>query len=104
VITELLLHKALLVSLIHCGGAGAARIRINLAEPELVQQRDAAPKSAAPRAVALTYTYRSITKIIVASSVAELEPHHLVGAGAVTRCGSGSESDGSDSDNGIEHG
>jgi hypothetical protein len=24
------------------------------------------------------------------TSVAELEPHHLVGAGAVTRCGSGS--------------
>jgi hypothetical protein len=30
------------------------------------------------------------------------EPHLLVGAGAVTRCGSGS--DGSGSDNGIYHG
>jgi hypothetical protein len=30
------------------------------------------------------------------------EPHHLVGAGAVTQCGSGS--DGSGSDNGIYHG
>jgi hypothetical protein len=30
------------------------------------------------------------------------EPHHLVGAGAVTRCGS--SSDGSDSDNGSKHG
>jgi hypothetical protein len=28
-----------------------------------------------------------------------MEPHHLVGAGAVTRCGSGSGSD-----NGINHG
>jgi hypothetical protein len=32
------------------------------------------------------------------------ELHHLVGAGAVTRCGFGSGSDGSGSDNGINHG
>jgi hypothetical protein len=32
------------------------------------------------------------------SSIAEPEPHHLVGAGAVTLCG------GSGSDNGIQHG
>jgi hypothetical protein len=35
----------------------------------------------------------------VLNSVAEPEPHLLVGAGAVTRCGSG----GSGSDNGIKH-
>jgi hypothetical protein len=42
-------------------------------------------------------------KLIVSvhCSVAEPEPHLLVGAGAVTRCGSGS--DGSSSDNGIKH-
>jgi hypothetical protein len=32
------------------------------------------------------------------------EPHLLVGAGAVTRCGSGSGSDGSGSNTGIKHG
>jgi hypothetical protein len=37
---------------------------------------------------------------VARASVAEPEPHHL--AGAVTRCGSGS--DGSGSDNGIYHG
>jgi hypothetical protein len=31
------------------------------------------------------------------------EPHLLVGAGTVTRCGSGSGSDGSGSNNGITH-
>jgi hypothetical protein len=35
------------------------------------------------------------------TSVAEPDPHHLVGAGVVKRCGSGS--DASDSDNGIKH-
>jgi hypothetical protein len=35
--------------------------------------------------------------ILIITSVAELEPHHLVGAAAVTRCGSGS-------DNGIFNG
>jgi hypothetical protein len=35
-------------------------------------------------------------------SVAEPEPHLLIGAGAVTQCGFGS--DGSGSDNGIKHG
>jgi hypothetical protein len=39
--------------------------------------------------------------ICLFSSVAEPEPHLLVGAGVVTRCGSGS--DGSGSDNGITH-
>jgi hypothetical protein len=39
---------------------------------------------------------------VLPNSVAEPEPHLLVGAGAVTRCGSGS--DGLGSDNGIEHG
>jgi hypothetical protein len=39
------------------------------------------------------------------SSVAEPEPHLLVGAGAVTQCGSGgSDSDSSSSDNSIKHG
>jgi hypothetical protein len=40
--------------------------------------------------------------IVFSSCVAEPEPHHLAGGGAVTRCGSGS--DGSGSDNGIKHG
>jgi hypothetical protein len=42
--------------------------------------------------------------VCLLTSVAEpeLEPHHLVGAGAVKRCGSGS--DGSDSDDGIHYG
>jgi hypothetical protein len=35
--------------------------------------------------------------LVAFSSVAEPEPHHLVGAGAVTRCGSGSN-------NGAKHG
>jgi hypothetical protein len=38
----------------------------------------------------------------LSSSVAEPEPHHMVGVGAVTQCGSGS--DGSSSVNGIKHG
>jgi hypothetical protein len=47
-----------------------------------------------------------VASISVLRSRSRKEPHHLVGAGAVTRCGSnsGSGSDGSDSDNGIEHG
>jgi hypothetical protein len=40
----------------------------------------------------------------VESSVVEPESHHLVGAGAVTRCGSSSGSERSGSDNGIYHG
>jgi hypothetical protein len=39
----------------------------------------------------------NLKKRFSAASVAEPEPHHFVGAGAVTRCGSGS-------DNGIKHG
>jgi hypothetical protein len=41
---------------------------------------------------------------VVLLSVVEPEPHLLVGAGAVMRCGLGSGSDGSGSDNGIKHG
>jgi hypothetical protein len=43
----------------------------------------------------------------VFTSVAEPEPHLLVGAGAVMQCRSGSDgssSNGSGSDNGIKHG
>jgi hypothetical protein len=40
---------------------------------------------------------------ILWSSVAEPEPHLLVGARAVTRCSSSSGSDGSSSNNGIKH-
>jgi hypothetical protein len=42
--------------------------------------------------------------LAVLRSRSRKEPHLLVGAGAVTRCGSGSGSDGSGSDNGIYHG
>jgi hypothetical protein len=48
----------------------------------------------------LKYTLHIIK--VMAPSVAEPEPHHLVGAGAVTRCGSGS--DGSGFENGIKDG
>jgi hypothetical protein len=41
---------------------------------------------------------------VLVVSVAEQELHLLVGAGAVTRCSSGSGSDGSGSDNGIKYG
>jgi hypothetical protein len=40
------------------------------------------------------------TNLSLKISVAEPEPHHLVGAGAVTQCGSG----GSGYENGIKHG
>jgi hypothetical protein len=43
-------------------------------------------------------------EISVLRSRSRKEPHLLVGAGAVTRCGSGSCFDGSGSDNGIKHG
>jgi hypothetical protein len=48
--------------------------------------------------------YHMTKTLGVPGSVAEPEPHHLVGAGAGTRCGSGSGSNGSGSDNGIKHG
>jgi hypothetical protein len=49
--------------------------------------------------IKITRFFFILRKKIVEKSVAEPEPHLLVGAGAVTRCGSG----GSGSDNGIKH-